>query len=1210
MFKYMMALLLLLVCIGCGQTDEIETRVQRLSDDHPTLTPIEPVELCPFAYTPCTLHCDTNEVEPGTPGFCCNGSERTTCTEMGLFRAGDRDGDGVPNDIDNCVFTPNPNQANSDLNAAGLPQPDPLGDACDNCPNHYDPTYMDIDYDDVGDVCDTDKDNDGVDNSVDNCPTKANSAQTNSDHDALGDACDNCPNHTNPNQEDDDQDGMGNACDWNGDQSQLNCDSMKVGVPYCGHGFDTIDHCINERAPLPPMIKRGISTGSDDVILQTNGTYSTTNPVSNQPPVINSFDVSTLALPIDYLTQTEEEPAWGNPPMDGQTPGQTQIRPHHRTSNDGRIAIVGSLEHMSLMVYRPEVDGPQGQTLSTQSAWSSKTHMYVKDVMLDGQPDKLTYQHTLCDVSSSARVPGRALTMESNPRKCQPTKNEYGQLTTEQGDCYDLTWLAVIESNGKLELASVDFTAYVRDPKTPNARLVEHSPNPHHLNNKIYPHGHPIDLSQNAPGQFVRSRTNQTMRYTTNCACNTPECGRPLASNAQLFELTTTSDGRMLILNLNEGTSTIAYAVSEPTASACHAEGFQLFKPLSCLPVDSRPQAKVYGLGQGVMTPSGQKAFRDSKGNIIVPGTDMRGAYPWIDRAGKNIIYAQVNSYRDAWYAKQQAPLANPNPVNDSSRALLNGYPDQNASASGAGLVSLGMWTQGKIVVMDNLLNPTDWTGGFLQGSWTGLMSIRHNFLMALYRQNPSWIRPWIRSEINSSENQFNFINNQSPTLPFDVVWNVTTNANHNAQVIFDEYLNNNAFVVAHMNAPHTTFEGSGRIFPDDGFVPDDVNCNMRGAQCLPGFKFKRNPRLQNASTSIASMAAFANQPPADLRLRGGARVEPVALGGVLGKGVYLDGRNDYIDMGFQNPEHTDWFYSIWLDARTVSGEPRSVFFWPDGSWIGISPYNIASYSRAQGIKYRAVPKAYRYEPGQYFHFGVKRLRSPHGVELQFYLNGERVGGQFHSGGFSMESHGTHNWSWFVVGHPGPDHLSESHKTLRPWLGWIDEFRIYALDEHQNGYFEEYICNLALGSLINQAGQRRCEQLDLYNEGHPTELGPQPSKQCADKAHRSDGSAQCERTTVFNIQPIQPAVERPPEDSNQFCLTCHHSGAAMDELSIHALTRRPGVKREDDNRRQPMDWPARLGGQPYSNYVYPPANVSYNPSVAYPLDYWMYGGKL
>lgn len=83
----------------------------------------------------------------------------------------DTDGDSVPDDLDNCAYTPN-DQADGDG--------DGVGDACDNCPQTGNPDQADLDLDGVGDACD-------------NCPADANSDQTDGDSDGEGDACETGP---------------------------------------------------------------------------------------------------------------------------------------------------------------------------------------------------------------------------------------------------------------------------------------------------------------------------------------------------------------------------------------------------------------------------------------------------------------------------------------------------------------------------------------------------------------------------------------------------------------------------------------------------------------------------------------------------------------------------------------------------------------------------------------------------------------------------------------------------------------------------------------------------------------------------------------------------------------------------------------------------------------------------------------------------------
>jgi len=58
-----------------------------------------------------------------------------------------------------------------------------------------------------------DLDGDGIPNSLDNCPEKANGGQGNADADGFGDACDNCSMLASADQGDADHDGTGDPCD-------------------------------------------------------------------------------------------------------------------------------------------------------------------------------------------------------------------------------------------------------------------------------------------------------------------------------------------------------------------------------------------------------------------------------------------------------------------------------------------------------------------------------------------------------------------------------------------------------------------------------------------------------------------------------------------------------------------------------------------------------------------------------------------------------------------------------------------------------------------------------------------------------------------------------------------------------------------------------------------------------------------------------------
>ena len=143
----------------------------------------------------------------------------------------DRDGDGIPNDVDNCPVTRNADQADMDGDGIGDVcdsdrDGDGVIDAQDNCPRAANADQRNPDGDALGDVCDPDVDGDGTLDEADNCPFIANAGQADFDNDGIGDACDddadgdgtlddidNCQRLNNPSQGDFDGDGIGDACD-------------------------------------------------------------------------------------------------------------------------------------------------------------------------------------------------------------------------------------------------------------------------------------------------------------------------------------------------------------------------------------------------------------------------------------------------------------------------------------------------------------------------------------------------------------------------------------------------------------------------------------------------------------------------------------------------------------------------------------------------------------------------------------------------------------------------------------------------------------------------------------------------------------------------------------------------------------------------------------------------------------------------------------
>jgi len=153
---------------------------------------------------------------------------------------GDRDGDGIKDDVDQCPDEPEDRDGFQDED--GCPDPDNdndgIPDIKDRCPNEPEDIDGDQDWDGCPETSDGDRDGDGIPDSKDKCPDEPEDRDgfqdedgcpdPDNDQDGIPDKKDACPNDPEDKDNFEDEDGCPDP------------DNDKDGIP------DVVDKCPNE----------------------------------------------------------------------------------------------------------------------------------------------------------------------------------------------------------------------------------------------------------------------------------------------------------------------------------------------------------------------------------------------------------------------------------------------------------------------------------------------------------------------------------------------------------------------------------------------------------------------------------------------------------------------------------------------------------------------------------------------------------------------------------------------------------------------------------------------------------------------------------------------------------------------------------------------------------------------------------------------------
>lgn len=665
----------------------------------------------------------------------------------------------------------------------------------------------------------------------------------------------------------------------------------------------------------------------------------------------------------------------------------------------------------------------------------------------------------------------------------------------------------------------------------------------------------------------------------------------------RLFELVTTGDGQVLVLNAVEG-----FYYSTNSVAPCDASGFSSYLPISLMPVDEEMARYP------VAHPDGGH-FRDPSGQEIPLGSIGRYAYGWIDRDGRNVFFAAYNERRETYRAfdhqiqpvfvdgrnDHMVPVRNEDHLTEETRRGL-------ATGAGHQVAVMGAWTRGKMVLLDNGLNASN-LGGRPVATANGSYMLQYN--LPLYANGTLHYTPLDVSLIESFENRLNQFDALRPTLPFDVVWTMVSNNQHVSEVAFDEYMNEQAFVVAHMNvsASHDhgirSNMGASAMEIDDGFISSAYfqENSETTFNTDPNRDFGGQVRVQNAAGASSVQR---------LTVRGGARVEPVALGGVLGRGLFLDGQNDHIQFTYPSDGHHAWYVGMFVDLRDGTNHTtRALFHFPDGSWIGLRrgvAYNDYELVFVEDEEVQAAESlGTMLSERKFIHLGL-RLESDGGDRTaDVFVNGTYVAHEEFDDGFDLMPSSCSASCTVTIG--APEVLHAGDEEALGIRGWVDELKVYRLrpEDELFGWFDEQICNTALGTLAvvselppGANGDRLrslanrfedisgfappvlCEQMSLSSHERPTDIAPQHgSRVCADRVHRNGQSAACIRTDMLQLPDLAPLEERADDTENAFCTSCHFEASATPGLRLGAIEA-TNVPRYLDARRQPLDHPAFL----------------------------------
>jgi hypothetical protein len=876
------------------------------------------------------------------------------------------------------------------------------------------------------------------------------------------------------------------------------------------------------------------------------------------------------------LSQTEYDPDPEQPTIlrdvamiDDEVEWTHPFVPGHRTTMDGRVAIrvQGGTDDvpplntsLSFFLFVPEridepiLPGPKGVRILADTE-----PVYVEfPPALDPEITRLGH-HAICDPTQEFAVPGE----KTNPYVCGPDTLD---------DCYDLVIISSTTPNLGAQLWGTPVTVEVSDPKTPQAKIVD------------------VTMGEPVAGAYIPFTTEWTEPAVT-------VDGRLLTGRWGRFprEWTNPETGETLMRNYD-----LAYSVLPEDAEPCDVTAWTAFHPLSHAPYDPQMVGK-YGLAA--------YPFRDTEGEPIPDGEDMGGTYPWVDREGANVFMAGVHG-RISEQSESKYPRRC---VHEGCDALVENVDFDR------GYMVAGLWTHGKQVHLDGLINSIDWAVGITPEAhwWVDLYTdgagepVPVRFGSGRFIEQFRPVGPYPAgythnaNVLDSLQNLPNWRPQARPVTPRDVVWVMSTGVGTD-EIAFDDLLDPAALIVSNMQASITQlYSQSGQSLA----IPHHHNGQVRTLNGIGiAATYDLDPELDDEIHVQNGATTLSWQVPAYGSVEAGtARVEPVALGGVEGRGLWLSG-NAAIRYTFPEQagpaaiDDEDATIGIFVDSRAASDEARELLRFPDDTGV-ILRGDAVIYVRGSEVLHEVQLPASE----GWVHLGW-RLRDGHrSVTL---LND----------GFPLDRFeaATPVFS-FAAGDLVVGRHSDAWTGFR---GWIDNFVVLAHDLNP-----EVACNHARGTLVElqeAADASLLADAEQYPDWAHAEIAlaagstearfvcvhDHSADYAAHRANLPANTRSLREAINFPEGPLKAGVPRPDSSSNEFCLSCH-TAEGRGGLGLDALVAAPNTVAEHDPRRQPSQPPRRVFGNIPAGWIPPgagpgsPAQASQAPAEGLLIDPWV-----